>query len=142
MPGPLQVIAVRFGAGADFEGPADATGDGFTGIDNLFAFARVAGVKVIYTLRLLSPSAPSPAPFCASMPHTSSTRSKSLSLRPSSQSRTSGSSSKPYKARFLSLTSVTLLINRRQSARPAAIGGGCQGRLIRSCRSSVQLFTS
>ena len=31
--------------------------DGFTGIDNLFAFAAVAGVKVIYTFRLLSPGA-------------------------------------------------------------------------------------
>jgi hypothetical protein len=28
--------------------------DGFTGIDNLFAFAAAARVKVIYTLRLLS----------------------------------------------------------------------------------------
>ena len=34
--------------------PAGTGSDGFTGIDNLFAFAAAAGVKVIYTLRLLS----------------------------------------------------------------------------------------
>src|ERR1035441_4609996 len=38
------------------------------------------------------------------MPHTSSTRLKSLSLRLSSQSRTSGSSSKSYGCRILPLT--------------------------------------
>jgi hypothetical protein len=38
------------------------------------------------------------------MPHTSSTRLKSLSLRLSSQSRTSGSSSKSYRRRILPLT--------------------------------------
>ena len=37
--------------------PAGTGSDGFTGIDNLFAFAAAAGVKVIYTLRLLSPAA-------------------------------------------------------------------------------------
>ena len=37
--------------------PAGTGSDGFTGIDNLFAFAAVAGVKVIYSLRLLSPGA-------------------------------------------------------------------------------------
>jgi hypothetical protein len=37
--------------------PAGTGSDGFTGIDNLFAFAAVAGVKVIYSLRLLSPAA-------------------------------------------------------------------------------------
>jgi hypothetical protein len=44
------------------------------------------------------------APFSASRPHTSSTRWKSLSLRLSSQSRTSGSSSKSYRRRILPLT--------------------------------------
>ncbi len=42
---------------------------------------------------------PSLVPCPASMPHTSSTRLKSLSLRLSSQSRTSGSSSKSYSRR-------------------------------------------
>ena len=37
--------------------PAGAGGDGFAGIDNLFAFAAAAGVKVIYSLRLLNPGA-------------------------------------------------------------------------------------
>jgi len=49
---------LRIGGGSvDNMVPAGATGDGFTGIDNLFAFARVAGVRVIYTLRLLNPGA-------------------------------------------------------------------------------------
>jgi hypothetical protein len=47
---------LRIGGGSvDNMFPAAAGGDGFTGIDNLFAFARLAGVKVIYTLRLLNP---------------------------------------------------------------------------------------
>ena len=47
---------LRLGGGSvDNMFPAGADGD-FTGIDNLFAFARVAGVKVIYTLRMLNPS--------------------------------------------------------------------------------------
>jgi hypothetical protein len=37
--------------------PAGTDSDGLTGIDNLFAFAAAAGVKVIYTFRLLSPGA-------------------------------------------------------------------------------------
>jgi hypothetical protein len=37
--------------------PAGTGSDGFTGIDNLFAFAAAAGVTVIYTLRLLNPVA-------------------------------------------------------------------------------------
>src|SRR5215471_9961608 len=37
--------------------PAGTGTDGFSGIDNLFAFAAAAGVKVIYSLRLLSPAA-------------------------------------------------------------------------------------
>jgi hypothetical protein len=49
---------LRIGGGSvDDMSPAGTGGDGFTGIDHLFAFARVAGVKVIYTLRLLSPAA-------------------------------------------------------------------------------------
>jgi hypothetical protein len=40
----------------DKEIPAGTGGD-FTGIDNLFAFAAVAGVKVIYTVRPLNPTA-------------------------------------------------------------------------------------
>ena len=49
---------LRIGGGSvdDFI-PAGTGRDGFTGIDNLFAFAAAAGVKVIYTLRLLNPSA-------------------------------------------------------------------------------------
>jgi hypothetical protein len=37
--------------------PVGTGSDGFIGIDNLFAFAAAAGVKVIYSLRLLSPGA-------------------------------------------------------------------------------------
>ena len=37
--------------------PAGTGSDGFAGIDNLFAFAAAAGVKVIYSLRMLSPQA-------------------------------------------------------------------------------------
>jgi hypothetical protein len=40
--------------------PAGTDSDGFTGIDRLFAFAEAAGVRVIYTLRLLDPG-PQPA---------------------------------------------------------------------------------
>jgi hypothetical protein len=36
--------------------PAGTGSDGFTGIDNLFAFASMAGVNVIYSLRLLNPA--------------------------------------------------------------------------------------
>ena len=48
---------LRIGGGSvdDFI-PAGTGSDSFAGIDNLFAFAAVAGVQVIYTLRLLSPS--------------------------------------------------------------------------------------
>jgi hypothetical protein len=48
---------LRIGGGSVDDMFPAGPGDGFTGIDNLFAFARVAGVKVIYTLRLLNPSA-------------------------------------------------------------------------------------
>ena len=45
------------GATVDQLIPAGTGTDGFTGIDNLFAFAAAAGVTVIYSLRLLSPAA-------------------------------------------------------------------------------------
>jgi hypothetical protein len=49
---------LRIGGGSvDDMIPAGTGRDGFTGIDNLFAFAAVAGVKVIYSLRLPSSSA-------------------------------------------------------------------------------------
>jgi hypothetical protein len=49
---------LRIGGGSVDEFiPAGTGRDGFTGIDNLFAFARVAGVQVIYSFRLLNPSA-------------------------------------------------------------------------------------
>jgi len=35
--------------------PAGTGSDGFSAIDNLFAFAAAAGIQVVYTLRLLSP---------------------------------------------------------------------------------------
>jgi hypothetical protein len=37
--------------------PVGMGGDGLAGIDSLFAFAAAAGVKVIYSLRMLSPAA-------------------------------------------------------------------------------------
>ncbi len=47
---------LRVGGGSvDEFVPAGLGGDGFAGIDNLFAFAAAAGVQVIYTLRLLNP---------------------------------------------------------------------------------------
>jgi hypothetical protein len=46
---------LRIGGGSvDDMSPAGAGSDGFTGVDSLFAFASVAQVKVIYTLRLLN----------------------------------------------------------------------------------------
>ena len=54
----LGLGSLRVGGGSvDQLIPAGLGSDGFTGIDNLFAFAAVAGVKVIYTFRLLSPGA-------------------------------------------------------------------------------------
>ena len=54
----LGLGSLRIGGGTvDQLIPAGTGGDGFTGIDNLFAFAAVAGVKVIYSLRMLSTSA-------------------------------------------------------------------------------------
>jgi len=50
--------SLRIGGGSVEETiPAGTGRDGFTGIDNLFAFAAAAQVTVIYSLRLLSPSA-------------------------------------------------------------------------------------
>jgi hypothetical protein len=47
---------LRLGGGSvDNMPPAGADGD-FTGIDNLFDFAGVAGVRIIYTLRMLNRS--------------------------------------------------------------------------------------
>jgi hypothetical protein len=52
----LGLGSLRVGGGTvDQQIPAGTDSDGFTGIDNLFAFAPAAGVKVIYTFRLLSP---------------------------------------------------------------------------------------
>jgi hypothetical protein len=49
---------LRIGGGTvDQMIPAGTGGDGFAGIDSLFAFAAVAEAKVIYTLRMLSPAA-------------------------------------------------------------------------------------
>ena len=50
--------SLRIGGGTvDQLIPAGTGSDGFAAIDNLFAFAAAAGVKVVYTLRLLSPGA-------------------------------------------------------------------------------------
>ncbi len=53
---------LRIGGGSvDQRIPAGTGRDGFTGVDNLFAFAAAAGVTIIYTLRLLNPvTAPVP----------------------------------------------------------------------------------
>ena len=48
---------LRIGGGSvDQRIPAGTGRDGFTGVDNLFAFAAAAGVRIIYTLRLLNPA--------------------------------------------------------------------------------------
>ena len=50
--------SLRIGGGSvDQLIPAGTGSDGYTGIDALFAFAAMTGVKVVYTLRLLSPAA-------------------------------------------------------------------------------------
>ena len=50
--------SLRIGGGSvDQLIPAGTGSDGYTGIDSLFAFAAMTGVKVVYTLRLLSPAA-------------------------------------------------------------------------------------
>jgi len=54
----LGLGSLRIGGGSvDQRTPAGTGRDGFTGIDNLFAFAAAAGVKIIYTFRMLSPAA-------------------------------------------------------------------------------------
>jgi hypothetical protein len=54
----LGLRSLRIGGGSvDNFIPAGTGGDGFTGIDRLFAFAAAAGVRVIYSLRMLSPAA-------------------------------------------------------------------------------------
>jgi hypothetical protein len=56
--GNLGLRNLRIGGGSVDNMSIPGTGsDGFTGIDNLFEFARVAGVQIIYTLRLLNPGA-------------------------------------------------------------------------------------
>lgn len=53
---------LRIGGGSvDQRIPAGSGPDGYAGIDNLFAFAKAAGTKVIYSFRLLNPST-SPIP--------------------------------------------------------------------------------
>src|ERR1051326_7769388 len=48
--------SLRIGGGSvDQLPPAGA--DGYTGIDDLFAFAAVTGIQVVYTFRLLNPAA-------------------------------------------------------------------------------------
>jgi hypothetical protein len=54
----LGLGSLRIGGGTvDQLIPAGTGSDGLTGIDNLFAFAAAAGVKVIYSLRMLNPAA-------------------------------------------------------------------------------------
>ena len=54
----LSLRNLRIGGGSiDTMAVAGTGSDGFTGIDNLFAFAAAAGTRVIYSLRLLNPSA-------------------------------------------------------------------------------------
>jgi hypothetical protein len=55
----LGLGSLRIGGGTvDQLIPAGTGSDGFSGIDNLFAFAAAAGVKVIYTLRMISAGTP------------------------------------------------------------------------------------
>jgi hypothetical protein len=53
----LGLRSLRIGGGTVDQLVPAGTGDGFAGIDDLFAFAAAAGVRVIYTLRMLSPFA-------------------------------------------------------------------------------------
>jgi len=54
----LGLGSLRIGGGSvDQLAPAGTGSDGYTGIDDLFAFAAVAGVQIIYTFRLLNPAA-------------------------------------------------------------------------------------
>lgn len=53
----LGLGSLRIGGGSVEDMPIAGTGsDGYAGIDNLFAFAVAAGVRVIYSLRLLNPA--------------------------------------------------------------------------------------
>lgn len=53
----IGIKSLRVGAGSvDTEIPVGTGSDGFTAIDNLFQFAQAAGVKVLYSVRLLNPS--------------------------------------------------------------------------------------
>jgi hypothetical protein len=54
----LGLRSLRVGGGSvDQRIPAGTGSDGWTGIDNLFAFAAAADANVIYTFRMLSPAA-------------------------------------------------------------------------------------
>jgi PASTA domain-containing protein len=54
----LGLGSLRIGGGTvDQMIPAGTGSDGFTAIDDLFAFAAATGVKIIYSLRLLNPAA-------------------------------------------------------------------------------------
>ena len=58
----LGIKNLRIGGGSvDDEIPVGTGSDGYLGIDNLFGFAQAAGVKVLYSMRLLNPSS-SPIP--------------------------------------------------------------------------------
>lgn len=59
----LGLRSLRIGAGSvDTEIPVGTGSDGYTSVDNLFGFAKAAGVKVLYGVRLLNPaSKPIPA---------------------------------------------------------------------------------
>lgn len=79
-------------------------------------------------------------PFSASMPHTSSTRLKSLSLRLSSQSRTSGSSSNRSRSQLCSCTLVTVLTTADNG--PGRASSGCRYRADPPNRSLERLDPS
>ncbi len=54
----LGIKNLRIGGGSvDTEIPVGTSSDGYASIDNLFQFAEAAGLKVIYSVRLLNPSA-------------------------------------------------------------------------------------
>jgi hypothetical protein len=57
----LGIKNLRIGGGSvDDEIPVGTGSDGYLGIDNLFGFAQAAGIKVLYSMRLLNPSAAIP----------------------------------------------------------------------------------
>ena len=54
----LSIKNLRIGGGSvDDEIPVGTGSDGYAGIDNLFGFAKAAGVMVLYSQRLLNPAA-------------------------------------------------------------------------------------